>query len=267
MSKVRRALTGVLVGTALLGTVGTAVAEKTHAPLTLRTLQGKEIKAKYEKEIKTPDGTIKVYSLKEETPAFDKKIYLWRIGNFVFVNGFKIDKEGHLTPLKSSTVERKVLSKDYLNSLNALVEKFEKAGIKYEGHGKPIYVFIDSFCPFCMKKMKEKYPEFVKKHKVILLPFAVHGANSINSLACIYEESAKKGIPVAEVFKEKFSKFNGSWQEYARQYANCKPNSKWLNLIGESTRFAVTHGATGTPAIVYPTKEGYKLFMGKVTEK
>ena len=237
---------------------------KSGKALTLRALNGKTVTAQYVKTIKTDDGKIEVYRLSLRTKTAEKDAYLYRVGNYVFTAAFKLDKEGHLIPLRSTFIKPVVLSKSYLKGVKNLEKKAESLGIRYEGRGKPVYVFLDAYCPFCIREMKSHYSKIVKGHRVVLLPMAVHGEPSLKALACIYEESAREKKPVGEVFLEHFGKFNGNWSDYAKQYQNCRPDKKYLDFVKETTGWALQNGVKGTPGIIFPTEEGYKLYYGTV---
>jgi len=235
--------------------------------LTIRTPNGKVLKAEFTRVIKTPDGNIKVYKLSFKTRTSERVAYLYKVGDYVFPTVLRITKDGLLLPVKTEFDKPITLDKSYIEGLKKLEEKGKKLGVIYEGKGKPVYVFLDAYCPFCIREMKSHYSKVVKGHRVVLLPMAVHGEPSLKALACIYEESAKEKKPVGEIFLEHFGKFNGNWSEYAKQYQNCRPDKKYLDFVKETTGWAVQNGVKGTPGIIFPTEKGYKLYYGTVPQK
>jgi len=228
---------------------GFLVADYQPYPETIHlNTQGKVIEGKLERKM----GKLAVYRISVEDRREGVRIQqdVYRYGDYLFPTAFVL-KDGKVVNANNVKKEKIPANTAFLDSI---VEDFKRQGINLEfGKGKQkIYVVFDALCPFCARAFKEEFPKLTQKYKVVLVPFPVHGEDSINAFACIFTEvkEGKKTLP--EALGEEFDRFlniktRADYQKLKNHFKTCSKDPKIVSLLKKVHDELIANGVVATP--------------------
>jgi thiol:disulfide interchange protein DsbC len=224
-----------------------------------------------------PGFTTYLVTLKDKTKRVLVKKYAWiskdkKLLTFEIIEVEKTKKGGKerysfhplkpKKPVKSLPPEKEDVS-EILDSLNILKGSGYPCSI---GKGdKKLLVIWDVFCPFCFREIKEILKE-KPKAEVFLLPFPVHGKNSIKGYAYFLELSKEKGVKNALKEITSYGKDFRTYREnFGKILKDKKINQKAEKVVLKVREKLLKSGIRAVPTLVY-VPEGEKnkgyIFVG-----
>jgi thiol:disulfide interchange protein DsbC len=245
-------------------------------PLQVRGIEVKSVKPT--NEVKVPGFVTYEVDMIDKNNHREVKRYIFISPDdkYLALEIFSIREEGntiHLKPLRPKNANKQL--KVDLSWLKKVDRELSKNGVPHViGKGeKKVYIVWDIFCPFCYEHFNQ-IQEIAKKNgvEIHMIPFPIHGENSIKGLILYTEMARKKGA--VEAFKELYKLGNGNFMNYANRMEQ-KLNSEYSKLPKEEReklrklfvglRDELTkHGVRATPSVIYAppgSNEGY-IYVG-----
>jgi len=187
-------------------------------PLKVRGVEVKEIKPA-EKE-KVPGFKAFEVTLidKLNSKEIKRYIFLSPDNRYLTLEVFQVSENGktiHLKPISPETPVKQL--KVDLSWVKDVDKKLTDMNIPHVigKSDKKIYIVWDIFCPFCYTHFNE-IEEIAKKNgvEIHMIPFPIHGENSIKGLIYYTELAREKGT--TEAFKELYRLGNGNFSAYTK---------------------------------------------------
>lgn len=238
-----------------------AIIEAILKPLKARGIEVKEIKPA--PEVKVPGFRTFEVSLVDKTNMREVKRYFFISpdNQYLSLEIFRVKEEGktiHLQPIRPANPVKPL--KVELSWVKDVDRKLQEANVPHTigKSDKKVYVVWDVYCPFCYRHFNQ-VAEMAEKEGVELhmLPFPIHGENSIKGLLYYTQLAREKGA--AEAFKELYALGNGDFRKYAKALEEKTKNLKMpkeeqerlRKLFKELQKEMVEKGVHATPSMIY----------------
>ena len=213
-----------------------------------------------------PDGMKLVKKGKESVQHYEYTIKRPEDGVEVHLELVKVGDKFYGVPLQLENGRFKQIPPKVIHIpikadfLDEIVKEFKSAGINPRignDKNKPtLYLIFDAFCPHCIRQINN-LDKLKEKYNVVLLPFAVHGEQSVNGLSCIYTKAKKTGMEKA--VKEVIGWKNGKkWNEYAEKVGKCEIDEQVKSLVRNVSDKLFKNKVNATPTFFL--KENGKFY-------
>ncbi|WP_456455470.1 DsbA family protein [Thermovibrio sp.] len=231
------------------------------SPLSSRGVVVKEVKPV--PSIKVPGfNTLEVELLdKRNGREIKKYIFVSPDGKYLALEVFKVNEEGKkikITPITPKNSVKKV--KVDLSWVKKVDKELQKENIPHVvgKSDKKVYVIWDVYCPFCYSHFNQ-VEEVAKKNKVEihLIPFPIHGDNSLKGLLYYTQLAREKGA--AGALKELYNLGNGDFMTYVKRLEKKqkevklseKEKEELTNFFKKLKRELIENGVHATPTMIY----------------
>lgn len=238
-----------------------AIIEALLKPLKVRGVEVKEVK---------PAESVKVPGFRAFEVTLLDKINSREIKRYIFISPdnryltleiFEVKEEGktiHLKPIRPKNPVKQV--KVDLSWVKEIDKKLQEANIPHVvgKSDRKVYIVWDVFCPFCYGHFNQ-IKEIAEKNnvEVHMIPFPIHGENSLKGLIYYTQLAREKGT--AEAFRELYNLGNGNFRAYAKKLEEKEKElklskeeqeklKKFFNQLKEEL---VKKGVHATPSIIY----------------
>ncbi|ADU97582.1 DsbA family protein [Thermovibrio ammonificans] len=228
-----------------------------------------------------PTEAVKVPGFKTyEVTMIDKRrhreikryIFMTPDGKYLTLEIFKVRREGdvvHLTPLRPKNAEKPLkVDLSWVKQVDKALTEHNVPHVVGKGD-KKVYIVWDIFCPFCYEHFNQ-IEELAKKNgvEIHLIPFPIHGENSIKGLVVYTQMARKEGA--AGALKELYRMGNGSFMVYAKKMeerikkeeAKVPGREKLEEFFTQLREQLAKNGVRATPSIIYmPPNSGGKGYI------
>jgi len=236
-------------------------------PLRVRGIEVREIKPA--PEVKVPGFRAFEVTLLDKINSREIKRYIFISPDdkYLTLEVFQVKEEGktiHLKPLRPKNPVKQV--KVDLSWVKKVDSELQKANIPHViGHSdRKIYIVWDVFCPFCYGHFNQ-IEEIARKNniEVHMIPFPIHGENSLKGLIYYTQLAREKGT--AEAFRELYNLGKGSFTSYVKNLEEREKNiklsqeeqKKLREFFNQLKEELIKKGVHATPSIIY-IPEGQK---------
>ncbi len=230
-------------------------------PLKVRGIEVKEIKPA--ENVKVPGFRAFEVTLVDKVNSREVKRYIFISpdNKYLTLEVFQVKEEGktiHLKPIRPKNAVKKL--KVDLSWVKEVDKKLQEANIPHVigKSDKKVYVVWDVFCPFCYGHFNQ-IEEIAKKNKVELhmIPFPIHGENSLKGLIYYTQLAREKGA--SKAFKELYQMGNGNFRAYAKKLEekekeiklHKEEQEKLRKFLNQLKNQLVKRGVHATPSIIY----------------
>jgi len=238
-----------------------AIIEAILKPLKARGIEVKEIKPA--PEVKVPGFRTFEVTLIDRPNSREVKRYFFISpdNRYISLEIFRVKEEGktlHLQPLRPENPVKPL--KVDLSWVKEIDRKLEEMNVPYVigKSDRKVYIVWDVYCPFCYRHFNQ-VAEIAEKEGVELhmLPFPIHGENSIKGLLYYTQIAREKGA--AQAFKELYALGNGDFTKYAKALEEKTKNLKMPQEEQEKLRKffndlkeeLARKGVHATPSMIY----------------
>ena len=216
------------------------------------------------KKQKQEQKTVSYYTGIQESPFKESKVEVVKVGNSYYAK-IATEENGKIKLVRFSVKEKEATKKELKPIFEAVKEAEKNGYVLSEGKGKTLILFVDPYCPFCKKGLPAIYDKLVKKYKVVVVPFSVHGLASLKTTAYLLEKSKKEHKPFARELIREWNRYKGKewYKELYKNTADKKTGETPLKTAEKLYQASVKIGIPGTPSGVVETQEGkFKLAVG-----
>ncbi|WP_457679597.1 DsbA family protein [Thermovibrio sp.] len=230
-------------------------------PLQIRGVEVKSVRPI--QEVKVPGFRTYEVTLvdKRNSREIKRYIFISPDDKYLALEIFKIKEEGkslHIQPLRPKNSEKQI--KVDLSWVKEVDRELQQNNIPHVigKSDRKVYIVWDVFCPFCYSHFKE-ITKVAKEEKVEIhmIPFPIHGENSLKGLIYYTQLAREKGA--GRALKELYDLGNGNFMKYVNQL---EKKEEEINLPKEEkeklTEFyknlkteLIKHGVHATPTIIY----------------
>ncbi|WP_456419399.1 DsbA family protein [Thermovibrio sp.] len=230
-------------------------------PLKVRGIEVKEIKSA--ESVKVPGFRAFEVTLLDKINSKEIKRYIFISpdNKYLTLEIFEVKEEGktiHLKPIRPKNPVKQV--KVDLSWVKEIDRKLQEANIPHVvgKSDRKVYIVWDVFCPFCYGHFNQ-IKEIAEKNKVEIhmIPFPIHGENSLKGLIYYTQLAREKGA--TEAFRELYNLGDGNFRAYAKKLEEKEKElklskeeqeklKKFFNQLKEEL---VKKGVHATPSIIY----------------
>jgi thiol:disulfide interchange protein DsbC len=238
-----------------------AIIEALLKPLKVRGVEVKEVKPA--ESVKVPGFRVFEVTLLDKINSREIKRYIFISpdNRYLTLEIFEVKEEGktiHLKPIRPKNPVKQV--KVDLSWVKEIDKKLQEANIPHVvgKSDRKVYIVWDVFCPFCYGHFNQ-IKEIAEKNnvEVHMIPFPIHGENSLKGLIYYTQLAREKGT--AEAFRELYNLGNGNFRAYAKKLEEKEKElklskeeqeklKKFFNQLKEEL---VKKGVHATPSIIY----------------
>ena len=228
-------------------------------PLKVRGIEVKEVKPA--EGVKVPGFKAFEVTLidKPNSREIKRYIFLSPDDRYLTLEVFQVSEKGkevHIKPIRPKNPEKQL--KVDLSWVKEIDKKLSEMNVPHVigKSDRKIYIVWDVFCPFCYSHFNQ-IEEVAKENgvEIHMIPFPIHGENSIKGLLYYTQLAREKGT--TEAFKELYKMGNGDFRAYMKELENkdlklSKRDQEQLKTFFNQLKSdLVKKGVHATPSIIY----------------